>query len=71
MQESHGSPVHSLCFNLEDRRCSNLFATVGKDQATVYDDAHMGDYIGVVLSFENKRAAHTKGGVSFTICTFI
>lgn len=63
-QESHGSPVHCLCFNLEERRCSNLFATVGKDQATVYDDAHMGDHISVVLNFENKRTQHTRGGVS-------
>ena len=56
--------MHCLCFNLEERRCSNLFATVGKDQATVYDDAHMGEYIGVVLNFENKRTQHTRGGVS-------
>lgn len=55
--------MHSLCFNHEDQRCSNLFATVGGDQATVYDDMHMGDHIAVVLNYENKKTQHTRGGV--------
>jgi hypothetical protein len=64
MQESHCSPAHFVAFNLEDRRCSNLFATVGGDQATVYDDVHMGDYVAVVLNYINEKTEHTKGGVS-------
>ena len=56
-------PVRQLLFNTEDPSCGNLFATVGGEQATAYDDMHMGDYIAVVLSFVNKRTAHAAGGV--------
>ena len=35
----------------------------GGEQATVYDDMHLGDYIAVVLNFVNKRTAHAAGGV--------
>ena len=68
LQESHGMPVRQLLFNLVDLSCGNLFATVGGDQATVYDDMHMGDYIAVVLNFVNKRTPHAAGGVRFIIC---
>ena len=47
--------MRQLLFNAVDASCSNLFATVGGDQATVYDDMHMGDYIAVVLNFVNSR----------------
>ncbi len=56
-------PVRQLLFNTEDSSCANLFATVGGEQATVYDDMHLGDYIAVVLNFVNKRTAHAAGGV--------
>ena len=62
IKESHATSVHSLCFNTTDPDCSNLFATVGGDQATVYDDSHMGDYIGVVVHFVNQKTEHAEGG---------
>ncbi len=34
MQESHATPVQALAFNHCDPQMGNLFATVGKDQAT-------------------------------------
>ena len=64
LQERHPSPVRQLLFNTEDLSCSNLFGTVGGDQATVYDDMHMGDFIAVTLNFVNKRTPHVAGGVS-------
>jgi WD40 repeat protein len=51
-----------LGFNTIDPECSNLFATVGGDQATIYDDSHMGDYIGVVVHFVNNKTEHAEGG---------
>ena len=63
LQESHCRPVRQLLFNAVDASCSNLFATVGGDQATVYDDMHMGDYIAVVLNFVNARTSHAAGQV--------
>lgn len=70
LQESHCRPVRQLLFNTVDASCSNLFATVGGEQATVYDDMHMGDYIAVVLNFVNARTSHAAGQVgpiSFTL----
>ncbi|CAK0786987.1 hypothetical protein CVIRNUC_010203 [Coccomyxa viridis] len=61
IKESHCRPVRQLLFNAVDASCSNLFATVGGDQATVYDDMHMGDYIAVVLNFVNARTSHAAG----------
>ena len=63
LQESHCRPVRQLLFNAVDASCSNLFATVGGDQANVYDDMHMGDYIAVVLNFVNARTSHAAGQV--------
>ena len=63
LQESHCRPVRQLLFNAADASCSNLFATVGGDQATVYDNMHMGDYIAVVLNFVNARTPHAAGQV--------
>ena len=63
LQESHGLPVRQLLFSTEEPSCGNLFATVGGEQATVYDDMHMGDYIAVALNYVNKQTGHTAGGV--------
>lgn len=62
VKESHGTPVHSLSFNHISPDCDNLFATVGADQATIYDDAHMGDYVSVVVHFTNQATEHAEGG---------
>ncbi|KAK9837156.1 hypothetical protein WJX81_006855 [Elliptochloris bilobata] len=62
LKESHCQPVQALAFNTLDAQCGNLFATVGADQAAVYDDQHMGDFIGVVVHFVNQPTPLTKGG---------
>ncbi len=55
-------PITQLCFN--DQPCQhNLVATVGHDQATVYDDQHMGSYLAVVCHFVNGPTRHHAGGV--------
>ena len=39
-------------------------------QVTVYDDEHMGDFIGMVVHFTNEESEHAQGGVrsaTFTI----
>lgn len=63
IKESHCSPVHQLAFNHTSPALENLMATVGGDQATVYDDSHMGDHPAVVVQFSNTGTAHHKGGV--------
>lgn len=70
VKESHATTVHALAFNHASPNCSNLFATVGADQATVYDDSHMADYIGVVVHFVNEKTQHASGG-DLSICTWI
>ena len=90
-QESHCSPVTALSFNSVDAECTNVFATIGKNQvgsvasedntqllpqegrlldqclamqATIYDDLHMGNYIGVIVQYTNIETEHSTGGVS-------
>lgn len=70
IKESHASPVHQLMFNYTNKSMQNLFATVGKDQATVYDDLHMGDFIAVVVNFTNQKTDHAVGG-DLQACTWI
>lgn len=40
----------------------------GMSQATVYDDAHMGDSLAVVVHFTNKATQHAPGGVCCARC---
>jgi len=70
VKESHCSQIHAVQFNHLDSNVSNLFATVGKDQATVYDDAHMGDYVCVVVHFTNAATSHHTGG-DLSTCTWM
>ena len=49
VKESHATSVSQLVFNHVDGADKrNLFATVGKDYATIYDDQHFDNYIDVV-----------------------
>jgi WD40 repeat protein len=70
VKESHGTPLHTLCFNQtgKDGELASLFATVGKDQATVYTDAHMTDHIGVVVQLENQASEFAQGGELQAAC---
>ncbi|DBA70306.1 TPA: hypothetical protein ACH3X2_011731 [Trebouxia sp. C0005] len=70
IKESHCSPVHHLVFNYTDEGMQNLFATVGHEQATVYDDLHMGDFIAVVVKFTNQKTEYADGGELHT-CTWL
>lgn len=36
-------------------------------QATVYDDQHMGDYVGVVVQYTNVATKYNPGGVSSSV----
>jgi hypothetical protein len=62
-QESHGQPIRCLEFNHTSPQLSNLFATVGRDQATIYDDSHLGDFVAIVVHFTNAQTPYHKGGV--------
>jgi hypothetical protein len=68
LQESHASPVHTLAVNHTNPQLANLFATVGKDQATVYDDEHMGDHVAVACHFTNAPSEHAPGGELTAAC---
>lgn len=35
-------------------------------QVTIYDDLHMGDYIGVIVQYVNKPSEHNQGGVIYS-----
>lgn len=69
-KESHCSPIHRLQFNTTCPQQQALFATVGGNLATVYDNCHMGDYLAVVVQFENKATPHARGG-NLSVCEWI
>ena len=54
--------VRALAFNHLPGDCGNLFATVGGDFATVYDDEHFGEHVAVVAQFKNEKTNHSAGG---------
>ena len=55
MKEQHAESVRKLEFDHLPNGVKNLFATVGGDFSTVYDYAHFGDHVAVVLQ---ARAIH-------------
>ncbi|WIA40205.1 hypothetical protein OEZ86_013593 [Tetradesmus obliquus] len=70
IKESHCSAVQALAFNLCDAGCRNLFATVGKDQATIYDDQHMSDHIAVVASLSLSESIE-QAQDAFQVCCWV
>lgn len=68
VKESHGAPTHALAFNHATPGCSNLLASTGGDQATVYDDEHMGDHLSLVVHFVNTKTDYTEGGGLQSLC---
>ena len=54
--------MHALAFNHCAPGLGNLFATVGGEQATVYDDEHMADHVAVVVQLANAPSQHAPGG---------
>ncbi|WIA19912.1 hypothetical protein OEZ85_005805 [Tetradesmus obliquus] len=70
IKESHCSAVQALAFNLCDAGCRNLFATVGKDQATIYDDQHMSDHIAVVASLSLSDSIE-QAQDAFQVCCWV
>ncbi|PNW85304.1 hypothetical protein CHLRE_03g180050v5 [Chlamydomonas reinhardtii] len=70
LKESHASPILDLVFNSVTPGHHNLFASIGKDQVTIYDDEHMGDYLGVVVHYVNSATPHHAGG-DVTCCAWV
>lgn len=68
VKESHGKEVTCVAFNTVQPTASNLFLTVGGNQATVYDDAHLGYHISVVVQFVNEKTEYVEGGDLYAGC---
>ncbi|CAL6336941.1 unnamed protein product [Bathycoccus prasinos] len=67
IKENHERAIEEMKFNFTksfNSKCSNLFASVGSDVLTVYDDNHFGDHVALVCQFKNTEniKAKTKGG---------
>lgn len=67
IKENHERAIEEIKFNFTKSlffKCSNLFASVGSDVLTVYDDNHFGDHVALVCQFKNTEnmKAKTKGG---------
>lgn len=70
VRESHNRPITALRFNATAPDQASLFATVGGNLATIYDDAHMGDYVAVVAQLENSATEHAQGG-GLAVCEWL
>jgi hypothetical protein len=68
VKESHGKEITCLAFNAVQPSASNLFLTVGGNQATVYDDAHLGSHISVVIHYVNEKTEYVEGGELYVGC---
>lgn len=53
----------ALVFNHTEDNATNLFATSGKDQVTLYDDDYLAGHVSIVAHFVNKQTEHAPGGV--------
>lgn len=53
VKESHGAPIVGtvFCKPAQSEMCTNLLATVGGNQLTIYDDSHMGENFAVVAHY--------------------
>ncbi|WZN64160.1 WD_REPEATS_REGION domain-containing protein [Chloropicon roscoffensis] len=52
VRESHNEPITRVLFNrTKAGNSSNLFATVGGNQCTVYDSRHFGAFVGMVVHY--------------------
>jgi WD40 repeat protein len=71
VRESHNKSIRKVAFNRsvpvaetaaaskEEGEVSNLFATVGGNQATIYDGSHFGEYVGLVVHYTHEDAELT------------
>jgi len=58
VKESHGAPIVGtvFCKPSQSEMCTNLLASVGGNQLTVYDDSHMGENFAVVAHYVHETA---------------
>ncbi|KAK9857210.1 hypothetical protein WJX84_002581 [Apatococcus fuscideae] len=57
-----------MCFTRCHSTSSFLYPNDAGAQVTVYDDEHMGDFIGMVVHFTNDKTDHAQGGELATCC---
>ena len=66
IKDNHERAIEEIKYNFTKTfsKCSNMFASVGSDALTVYDDNHFGDHVALVCQFKNAENvdAKTKGG---------
>ena len=65
-QESHCGAINALEFNLASRRgaCRELFATAAGGQVAVYDGAHLGGRVAVVVQYAPPPEGAAGGGAA-------
>ena len=65
VRESHFTEIQKVVFHKQES--SNLFATVGANQATIYDGRHFGEYCGLVVHYKHEEEEEA---VCLTTCAF-
>lgn len=62
VKENHGEEVEQVLVNRITEKKDNLVATVGFNQASIYDNDNWG-YLDLVSNFTNNPTEYTSGGV--------
>ncbi|RKP06156.1 WD40-repeat-containing domain protein [Thamnocephalis sphaerospora] len=69
VRENHGTAITQLAVH---SRHPNLVATVGANQASVYDNEHCGNHLDIVTNYTAPAsAAHTDDEPRFTCCAWL
>ena len=65
LRENHKGNIADLQFHSVH---DNVFATVGGNQASIYDNQHLGNHCDIMCNYVNETSEHVKGGALTTCC---
>ena len=69
LKENHTSPIYGIAFNKIGHH-KNLVGTVGKNQANIYDNLHVGENFDLMCNYVNIKTDYTDGG-NLNVCTWL
>jgi len=70
VKENHGNSINQIIFNINEPHNANLVATVGYQQASIYDSENVGDNLDLICNFVNEKTPYVEGGL-LTTCAWL
>lgn len=59
IKENHGKSITCIKFNTIMDECKNIVATIGENQLNIYDNAHKGEFLDLMLHYTNDSEGHS------------